>query len=275
MFFAISKIVGFFINTYNLVFFSILLYFFLSKSNFKLLKIFSNFFGLIVILVLVIGGFKAIPNYLVWNFENKIQNSKLQNPHGIILLGGSFTGSQKAFDENQVGFNGKSERVIETLRLLKKHNNAQLLFVSDASVLTPNGISEAEQAKKFFNIFNINTNRLIIKSISNNTYQESLAIAEYLKSNGGNWVIVTSALHMPRTISLMQSRDIGAAKIFPYPTDFTSYTPKFSLKFGFNNIGKLNPLIHELVGIIVYRVTGRINSILPNLVNIPVSYNSG
>ena len=275
MFFVISKIVGFLINTYNLVFFSILLYFFLSKSNLKLLKLLSNFFGLIVILVLVIGGFKAIPNYLVWNFENIIQNSKLQNPYGIILLGGSFTGSQKAFDENQVGFNGKSERVIETLRLLKKHDNARLLFVSDASVLTPAGISEAEQAKKFFNIFNIDTNRLIIKSISNNTYQESLAIAEYLKSNGGNWVIVTSALHMPRTISLMQSRDIGAAKIFPYPTDFTSYTPKFSLKFGFNNIGKLNPLIHELVGIIVYRVTGRINSILPNLGNIPVSYNSG
>ena len=74
MFFVISKIVGFLINAYNLVFFSILLYFFLSKSNFKLLRFLSNFFALIAITIIIIGGFKAIPNYFIWNFENIIQN---------------------------------------------------------------------------------------------------------------------------------------------------------------------------------------------------------
>ena len=93
-------------------------------------------------------------------------------------------------------------------------------------MLVNSGISEAEQAKQFFEIFQINNERLIIKEISNNTYQESIEIAKYLREKGGKWIIVTSALHMPRAIALMQSRDLGNSIIFPYPTDFTSFQSK-------------------------------------------------
>ena len=58
--------------------------------------------------------------------------------------------------------------MVETLRLLNEHKEAKLLFVSNASMLVNSGISEAEQAKQFFKIFQINNQRLIIKEISNN-----------------------------------------------------------------------------------------------------------
>ena len=77
-------------------------------------------------------------------------------------------------------------------------------------------------------------------------------------------------MHMVRTVVLMQSRDIGSAKIYPYSTDFQGSNPKFSLKFSFSNLGRLNSLIHELVGIVAYRITGRTNSFFPNLENIPI-----
>ena len=64
---------------------------------------------------------------------------------------------------------------------------------------------------------------------------------------------------------------IGSAKIYPYLTDFQGSNPKFSLKFSFGNLGRLNSLIHELVGIIVYRMTGRTNSFFPDLDNIPIN----
>ena len=271
MFFVISKIVGVLINSYNLIFISLIICLIFSKSKVRFLKFISNFFATIAILVIVIGGFKAIPNYLIWNFESIIPNVKLDSPDGIILLGGSFTGSQKAIDENQVGLGGNSERVIETLRLLNRYKQASLLFVADGSVLTSEGISEAEQTKIFFNIFGVDPNRLIIKEIANNTYQESVAIAQHLKFNGGVWILVTSALHMPRAITLMQSRDIGSGKILPYSTDFEGIYPKLSFNFSFGNLSKLNSLVHELVGILVYRITGRTNSFFPNLENIPIN----
>ena len=271
MFFIISKIVGFLVNSYNLVFISLIICLIFAKSKVRSLKFLSNLFGIIAILIIIIGGFKAIPNYLIWNFESIIPNVKLDSPDGIILLGGSFTGSQKAIDENQVGLGETSERVIETLRLLNKYKKASLLFVADGSLLTSEGISEAEQTKIFFNIFGVDPNRLIIKEIANNTYQESIAIAQHLKFNGGVWVLVTSALHMPRAITLMQSRDIGSGKILPYSTDFKGTYPKFSFNFSFDNLGELNSLIHELVGIVAYRITGRTNIFFPYLENIPIN----
>ena len=94
----------------------------------------SYFFGLLALFVIIIGGFKYIPNYLIWKFENFIEIQKPINPDGIILLGGSFTGSKKALDENQVGLGGRAERVVEALRLLMIIKNSKLLFVADASV---------------------------------------------------------------------------------------------------------------------------------------------
>ena len=70
--------------------------------------------------------------------------------------------------------------------------------------------------------------------------QNDHELTKHLREKGGKWIIVTSALHMPRTIALMQSRDLGNSIIFPYPTDFTSFKPKFNLKFSFNNIGRLD-----------------------------------
>ena len=271
MFFVLSKIVGFLINVYNLVFICILIFFLFNKSKFKFFRVVARSAGIITILIILVGGFSAVPNYLIWKLENTIKSQTIKHPDGIILLGGSFSGSQRAYKENQVGLNGRAERVVEALRLLNKHPNSELLFVSDASVLTSAGISEADQAMEFFTTFKINPNRLIIKTISNNTYQESVAIAKHLKVNEGNWIIVTSAAHMPRTVALMQSRDIGRAKIYPYLTDFTGNLPNFNLKFSFSNIGTLNNLVHEVLGLIAYRVTGRSSYIWPNVQLIPIS----
>ena len=96
MFFTLSKMIGFFLKAYNLIFFSILIYILLSKSRFYFLRGLSYFFWFsCALFVIIIGGFKYIPNYLIWKFENFIEIQKPVNPDGIILLGGSFTGSKR------------------------------------------------------------------------------------------------------------------------------------------------------------------------------------
>ena len=85
--------------------------------------------------------------------------------------------------------------------------------------------------------------------------------------------MVTSAIHMPRSIALMQSRDIGDSIIYPYPTDFQSSIPKFNFSFSFNHFQKLDSLTHEIVGLLAYRITGRTKTLFPNLNLIPVHFN--
>ena len=109
----------------------------------------SYFFGFLALFVIIIGGFKYIPNYLIWKFENFIEIQKPVNPDGIILLGGSFTGSIKALEQNQVGLGGKSERVVEALRLLNDNKNQNYYLLLMHQQVHSDGISEAEQARSF------------------------------------------------------------------------------------------------------------------------------
>ena len=39
-------------------------------------------------------------------------------------------------------------------------------------------------------------------------------ISEYISKIGGNWILVTSASHMPRAINLFQSRKLNKAIIY-------------------------------------------------------------
>ena len=166
-----------------------------------------------------------------------------------------------------------SNDLVEALRLLTNNKKTKLLFVADATASSPDKVSAAEQAKTFFGIFKINTERLVIRQIANNTYEESIEIAKHLKQNGGRWILITSAIHMPRSIALMQSRDVGNSSIYPYLTDFQSSIPKFYFNFSFNNFQKLDSLTHEIVGLLAYRITGRTKTLFPNLNLIPVHFN--
>ena len=45
------------------------------------------------------GGSNFISSYLLWNLENKINSNLPEKVTGIILLGGSFDNSNKAFEK--------------------------------------------------------------------------------------------------------------------------------------------------------------------------------
>ena len=75
---------------------------------------------------------------------------------------------------------------------------------------------------------------------------------------------------MPRSINLFQSRNLNKALIFPYPTDYSSDKPKPSFDYHLVNLGKYKKLIHEYLGILVYWITGRTQTLWPNLDMMPV-----
>tara|TARA_A100001015_G_scaffold267820_1_gene318186 strand:- start:603 stop:1292 length:690 start_codon:yes stop_codon:yes gene_type:complete len=219
----------------------------------------------------VLGGSSFIPSYLLWDLENKINLNLPKNPTGIILLGGSFNYTNKAFELNQVALNGASERIVESLYLLNKNPDTKLIMVANRGSLKSNGLSEAAMASLFFRKFNIDEGRLHIKPLANNTYQESVIISEYIDKIGGNWILVTSASHMPRAINLFQSRKLKKASIFTYPTDYSTDKPKLSFDYHLTNLGNYSKLIHEYLGLFGYWITGRTTNFFPDSNLIPIN----
>ena len=268
MFFILSKVFSFFIYPLHFIFGLIFMYIILKKI--KILKTLSKFILFIIIVCLLIGGSGYISNYLLWNLENKVKLNIPNDVTGIILLGGSFHNVEKSFQMKLVSLGSASERIVETHYLLNKFPESKLIMVAKSGLLNPKGPSEAEMTRLFFEKFNINKDRLFIEPLANNTYQESIFISEYISKIGGNWILVTSASHMPRSINLFQSRKLNNALIYPHPTDYTSDKPKLSFEYHLSHLGNFQKLIHEYLGILAYWITGRTKTLWPNLDMIPV-----
>ena len=269
MFFVLSKIIAFIIYPPHFIFLLIIVY--IISLRVHLLKKLSKFFLFIILAFIFLGGSNFISSYLLWNLENKINLNLPEKVTGIILLGGSFDNSNKAFELKHTSLNNNSERVVESLYLLNKYPNAKLIMVANSGLLNPNGPSEATNASLFFKKFNIDESRLYIKPLANNTYQESVIISKYIDKNAGNWILVTSASHMLRAVNLFQSRKLNKAVIYTYPTDHTTDKPKFSFTYHLGNLEKYSKLIHEYLGLIVYWITGRTKNLWPNLNLIPIN----
>ena len=268
MFFILSKVFSFFIYPLHFIFGLILLYIFLKKI--KILKTLSKFILFIIIACLLIGGSSYISTYLLWNLENKVELNIPNDVTGIILLGGSFNNVEKSFEMKHASLNNNSERIVETHYLLNKFPKSKLIMVANSGSLKPKGPSEAAMARLFFEKFNIDKDRLFIEPIANNTYQESIFISDYISKIGGNWILVTSASHMPRSINLFQSRKLNKSLIYPYPTDYSTDKPKLSFNFHLGNLENYKKLIHEYLGILVYWITGRTKTLWPNLDMMPI-----
>ena len=268
MFFILSKIIDFLIYPLHLIFGLILLYIIIKKIG--ILKTFSKFILFTILIFLLLGGSGYISSYLLWNLENKVELNITNDVTGVILLGGSFDSIEQSFEMKHVSLGGTSERVVETLYLLNKYPDSRLVMVANSGLINHNGPSEASMASLFFEKFNIDKDRLFIEPLANNTYQESVFISEYISKIGGNWVLVTSASHMPRSINLFQSRNLNEALIYPYPTDFSSDRPKLSFNYHLRNLGKYSKLIHEYLGLLAYWISGRTKSLWPDLDMIPV-----
>ena len=269
MFFVLSKIVAFVIYPPHFIFLLIIAYLISLRTN--LFKKLSRFFLFIILAFIILGGSNFIPSYLLWNLENKINLNLPEKATGIILLGGSFDNVDKAIKLNQTSLGGNSERVVETLYLLNKYPDAKLIMVANSGSLNPTGPSEADMAILFFKKFNIDGRRLYIKPLANNTYQESVIISKYVDVAGGDWILITSASHMPRAVNLFQSRKLNKAVIYTYPTDFTSDKPSFSFGYHLGNLGNYYKLIHEYLGLFAYWITGRTKGFFPDFDLIPIN----
>jgi uncharacterized SAM-binding protein YcdF (DUF218 family) len=77
------------------------------------------------------------------------------------------------------------------------------------------------------------------------------------------WVVVTSAMHMPRTVACF--RAAGWGDVIPYPTDFKVVLEGFDnsdLQVA-DNLALLDAALHEWIGLVFYRLSGRTQELLP------------
>lgn len=183
---------------------------------------------------------------------------------GIIVLGGAFE-AHTATVTGEIAANDNIERAFCFAELAKKHPEAQLVFSGGAGDIVHPDAMEADVAKKFFMLAGLGDRKIRYEEKSRNTYENVLYSMEMLDPrNGENWVITTSAYHMPRTAGIFKK---FGWRIIPYQCDIRTdgtYESAFRrLPNIAGNFQMLNLAMKEIIGSIVYYVTDKSAFILP------------
>jgi uncharacterized SAM-binding protein YcdF (DUF218 family) len=241
---------------YILSFFLLILIFLLLFTNFKKLTI---FFAKFLLITFLFFGYTPLSNFLLNKIEDFIKHSKYPNQKlkGVVVLGGSFNSGLVSKERNEVFLNSSAERLTKALEIYNKNPKILILFSGFSGELKPQGWSETDMAKKFFLDQGVRSDNLIFENQSRNTFENIKYSKDIILNYKGTWGLITSASHMPRSYFLFKRQGLILEPItVDYRTGSSSiFWINFDIKKGLEH---WNIILHEIVGILYYKITGKI-----------------
>lgn len=208
--------------------------------------------------ILPIGG------WLTERLENRFPG----NPEipsdiaGIIVLGGTINQHNTAA-RAQPSLTTGGERFTEFIYLSRRFPDARLIFTGGSGSLFDQSLKEADAARMFFTRMGLEKDRVLYERNSRNTVEN----AEFSRALAGDliddkWVLVTSALHMPRAMGVFRKTGWD---VIAYPVDyFTDGYNSFEIGFRpLDGMASLNRGGREWIGLLAYRILGRIDDLFP------------
>ncbi len=175
---------------------------------------------------------------------------------GLVVLGGGLAAGQVAQDHAQPSLNDSSERMSASVAAVRRAGHLQLVFTGGEGALLGTGPREAARAQLFFESQGVPPERVRYEAASRNTYDNAVMTAQLSGIDIHRpWLLVTSAWHMPRAMATFKK---AGWNVTAYPVDFrTGNTTQWSDYELLAGSDRWQLLLHELVGLISYRLAGR------------------
>lgn len=219
------------------------------------------------VLLLAIAAFTPVGILASHALESRFPpwNPARGAPDGIIVLGGAIDSDlSQAWGTPQLS--STAERVTIAAKLARAYPKARLVYSGGNAALFPDAPPEADFVLPLWESFGIARDRITLETRSRNTAQNAAFTKALVKPKPGeNWLLVTSAIHMPRAVGCF--RRVGFA-VEAYPVDWTTF-PRLSLAHllplfrAGRNLDHLDEAAHEWIGLVAYWLTGRTSSLLP------------
>ncbi len=136
----------------------------------------------------------------------------------IVVLGGGTESEQ--FPRPMVEVNSAGDRVLYAAKLYKE-GRAPVILLSGGNITWLGGrsMTPADEMAQILAMIGIPNQAVWLQPESRNTYEDALYSSQILKEKGIRQVLlVTSAMHMPRSVALFEHQGI---QVIPAPVDFT------------------------------------------------------
>jgi uncharacterized SAM-binding protein YcdF (DUF218 family) len=217
-------------------------------------------------LLLVLFGFTTLGVLMIRPLEDRFTRpARLPaDISAIIVLGGGFDGRVSGARQIEE-LTASGDRFVEALRLAQLYPKARIVVSGGYGSLTPEGETDAVIAQRFFSGLGITPDRLMLEGQSRNTEENAEMTRTLLNPQAGDTLLlVTSAFHMPRSVGLFRAAGLN---VIPWPTDYSSTgTESFSFDMAspVGNLQTASTALREWMGLLAYRLTGKIEEILPS-----------
>lgn len=252
MFFYLSKIITFLIDPLTVIL-SLLLFFLLKGTK----KISTRLFFYSLFFVLYLASTSFFANNLLFRLEHTEKSSLLQDHYDAVIVLTGMAQSRNSSDD-RIEFSGAVDRILTGISLVKNGKADYLIISGGDGSLTRQNQPESRILKKFSLQWGLKAEQILIDDISRNTYENAVESAKLVESHKmKKLLLITSAFHMVRSRGCFKKVGLN---VDVYPVDFLAekergdfrdYLPSSA------SLAKTNLFIHEIVGILVYGITGR------------------
>ncbi len=219
----------------------------------------------LALIVLLLASNSWVANGLVRSLEwQQIPAGELPTADAIVVLGGA---TKSAFPPRPgVDVSEEGDRVLYGAQLYRE-GKAPLVIASGGRIAwRGGGPSESADMAEILKTLGVPTTAILQDPTSLNTYQNAVNVRQIMKERGISRVLlVTSAMHMPRSLRIFQRQGIEA---IPAPTDFlvtqqeseepnsSPQATALSLLPDVDRLEKTTRVLKEYIGMVIYRLRG-------------------
>jgi uncharacterized SAM-binding protein YcdF (DUF218 family) len=262
MFFVLSKTLGFFALPSNVLMAIGLVGLILLCTRFRRL---ASWLVLTSLVLIAFFGYSPLGNILILPLEQRFPpwNPAQGPPDGIVVLGGAIA-PDISIARGTVALDDAAERITATVELARRYPNARIVFSGGTGSLRFDAPAEAPLAVKELEALGVPHDRITAEEQSRNTIENAVFSRLVAQPKPGErWLLVTSALHMPRAIAAFRA---AGFPVEAYPVDWRTRGPvdatrPFDVLTG--GLAMTDIAVHEWVGLFVYRLTGRTKELFP------------
>ena len=219
----------------------------------------------LALIVLLLGSNSWVANSLVQSLEwQHIPVGKLPTADAIVLLGGA---TKSAFPPRPaIDLSEEGDRVLYAAQLYRE-GKAPVVIASGGRIdWRGGGVAESSDMANILVTLGVPNSAILQDSKSLNTYQNAVNVRQIMQERGIRRVLlVTSAMHMPRSLRIFQRQGIEA---IPAPTDFLitqqelnepNSSPQatlLNLVPDADQLKNTTRALKEYIGTVIYRLRG-------------------
>lgn len=217
------------------------------------------------LIILFLSGNAWMSNWLAQSLEwQNIPKTELPTADAIVILGGA-TRSQ-AYPRPDVDFADAGDRVWYGATLYRAGKAPKIIVSGGRITWLGDGVPESEDMTNLLTNMGVPKQDIIPEPNSFNTRENAVNVREILQSqNFKTILLVTSAMHMPRSMAIFKRLGINAIAA---PTDYRisqleleqpnhqTEAAILSLIPNEESLGLTTQAIREYIGILVYKMRG-------------------